>query len=185
MSNGIQFDPEAIRALAQILKDTDLTEIELVEKDSRIRVARTIQAAPQFAWPAGMAAPAFAAPPLVAPDNGGAPLAAVSAGGAAAGAGFAASAPAASSPAAAEAADAKHPGLIASPMVGVVYLAPEPGAAPFVTVGSRVAQGQTLLLIAAMKTFNQVRAPRAGTVSRILVEPGMPVEYGEPLMIVE
>ena len=92
-------------------------------------------------------------------------------------AGFAASA--------AEAVDAKHPGLIASPMVGVVYLAPEPGAAPFVTVGSKVAQGQTLLLIEAMKTFNQVRAPRAGTVSRILVEAGTPVEYGEPLMIVE
>jgi acetyl-CoA carboxylase biotin carboxyl carrier protein len=70
-------------------------------------------------------------------------------------------------------------------MVGVVYLAPEPGAAPFVTVGSKVAQGQTLLLIEAMKTFNQVRAPRAGTVSRILVEAGTPVEYGEPLMIVE
>jgi acetyl-CoA carboxylase biotin carboxyl carrier protein len=84
-----------------------------------------------------------------------------------------------------DAVDPKHPGLIASPMVGVVYLAPEPGAAPFVTVGSRVAQGQTLLLIEAMKTFNQVRAPRAGTVARILVEPGMPVEYGEPLMIVE
>ena len=63
--------------------------------------------------------------------------------------------------------------------------APEPGAAPFVTVGTRVAQGQTLLLIEAMKTFNQVRAPRAGTVTRILVEPGTPVEYGEPLMIVE
>src|SRR5215207_5278340 len=101
MSNGIQFDPEAIRALAQILKDTDLSEIEVVEKDSRIRVARTIQVAPQFAWPAG----------------------------------FAASASAASSTSA-DAVDPKHPGLVSSPMVGVVYLAPEPGAAPFVTVGS-------------------------------------------------
>jgi acetyl-CoA carboxylase biotin carboxyl carrier protein len=91
----------------------------------------------------------------------------------------------AASSAGAETVDPKHPGLIASPMVGVVYLSPEPGAAPFVTVGTQVAQGQTLLLIEAMKTFNQVRAPRAGTVSRILVEAGMPVEYGEPLMIVE
>ena len=182
MTSGIQFDPEAIRALAQILKDTDLSEIELVEKDSRIRVARTIQAAPQFAWPAGMAAP-FAAPPAAASDNGAAvaPVATVSSGAA----GFATSASAASSSAAADTVDAKHPGLIASPMVGVVYLAPEPGAAPFVTVGSRVAQGQTLLLIEAMKTFNQVRAPRAGTVTRILVEAGTPVEYGEPLMVVE
>jgi acetyl-CoA carboxylase biotin carboxyl carrier protein len=182
MTSGIQFDPEAIRALAQILKDTDLSEIELVEKDSRIRVARTIQAAPQFAWPAGVPTH-FAAPAAGAPDNGGAasPMAAASTG-----AGFVASASAAALSASADAAvDAKHPGLVASPMVGVVYLAPEPGAAPFVTVGSRVAQGQTLLLIEAMKTFNQVRAPRAGTVSRILVEPGTPVEYGEPLMIVE
>jgi acetyl-CoA carboxylase biotin carboxyl carrier protein len=178
MTSGIQFDPEAIRALAQILKDTDLSEIELVEKDSRIRVARTIQAAPQFAWPAGVAAP-FAALPAAAPDNGAAaaPGATMPAG-AAVGAGFAAS----TFP---DALDPKHPGLVASPMVGVVYLAPEPGAAPFVTVGARVAQGQTLLLIEAMKTFNQVRAPRAGTVTRILVEPGTPVEYGEPLMIVE
>jgi acetyl-CoA carboxylase biotin carboxyl carrier protein len=180
MTSGIQFDPEAIRALAQILKDTDLSEIEVVEKDSRIRVARTVQVAPQFAWPAGVAAP-FAVAPAGALDGGvgAAPGASLPAG-AAAGAGFAA-APSV----AADAVDPKHPGLIASPMVGVVYLAPEPGAAPFVTVGSRVAQGQTLLLIEAMKTFNQVRAPRAGTVSRILVEPGTPVEYGEPLMVVE
>jgi acetyl-CoA carboxylase biotin carboxyl carrier protein len=186
MTSGIQFDPEAIRALAQILKDTDLSEIELVEKDSRIRVARTLPApalaTPPYAWPPGLvpAAPAPGAAagalPAEMPGNGG-PVATVSVGGAAA-AGFAPTT-------AADAVDPKHPGLIASPMVGVVYLSPEPGAAPFVTVGSRVAQGQTLLLIEAMKTFNQVRAPRAGTVTRILVEAGMPVEYGEPLMIVE
>ncbi len=70
-------------------------------------------------------------------------------------------------------------------MVGVAYLAPEPGAAQFVTVGAKVTQGQTLLLIEAMKTFNQIKAPRAGTVTRILVESGMPVEYGEPLIIIE
>ena len=159
MSNGIQFDPEAIRALAQILKDTDLTEIELVEKDSRIRVARTLPAAPAMpmAWPAGLPAPAAAPAAMAAP-----------------------------APAAEESVDlAKHPGLVASPMVGVAYLAPEPGQPPFVALGARVTQGQTLLLVEAMKTFNQIKAPRAGTVTRILIESGTPVEYGEPLMIVE
>jgi len=156
MSSGIQFDPEAIRALAQILKDTDLTEIELVEKDSRIRVARQM--------PAPVAAPPNWAPPVVA-----APPPAIAA----------AAAPA-------EAAlDAKHPGLVTSPMVGVAYLSPEPGQPPFVTPGARVEQGQTLLLIEAMKTFNQIRAPKSGTVLRILIETGTPVEYGEPLLIVE
>jgi acetyl-CoA carboxylase biotin carboxyl carrier protein len=81
--------------------------------------------------------------------------------------------------------DPKHPGLVTSPMVGVVYLSPDPGAAPFVTPGARVEAGQTLLLIEAMKTFNQIKAPRAGTVTRLLVETGTPVEYGEPLVLVE
>ena len=81
--------------------------------------------------------------------------------------------------------DADHPGAVTSPMVGVAYLSSEPTAAPFVTVGSKVAQGQTLLLIEAMKTYNQIKAPRAGTVTRILVESGMPVEFGEPLLIIE
>jgi acetyl-CoA carboxylase biotin carboxyl carrier protein len=167
MSNGIQFDPEAIRALAQILKDTDLTEIELVEKDSRIRVARTLPApvaAPsvQMAWPGPMPGQ---------PASGPAPVPV---------------APAAAQAAAEESIDlSKHPGLVASPMVGVVYLSPEPGQPPFVTLGAKVAQGQTLLLVEAMKTFNQIKAPKAGTVTRILVESGTPVEYGEPLMIVE
>jgi acetyl-CoA carboxylase biotin carboxyl carrier protein len=70
-------------------------------------------------------------------------------------------------------------------MVGVAYLSPEPTSAPFVTIGSKVVQGQTLMLIEAMKTYNQIKAPRAGTVTRILVESGTPVEFGEPLMIVE
>jgi len=160
MSSGIQFDPEAIRALAQILRDTDLTEIELVEKDSRIRVARSpapAAAAPPAAMPAA-AAPAPTAAPASAP-----PVPAIGA----------------------EAIDPKHPGLVASPMVGVAYLAPEPGAPPFVSIGNRVEQGQTLLLIEAMKTFNQIRAPRTGTITRILIENGTPVEYGEPLMLVE
>ena len=148
---GVSFDPAAIRELAKILRETDLTEIELVEAESRIRVARqiSVQAVTQ------LAAPAAAAPPAAAP-----------------------------APAAAEA-EGPHPGTVTSPMVGVAYLAPEPGAAPFITVGARVAQGQTLLLIEAMKTFNQIRAPKAGTVSRILVESGSPVEYGEPLLVIE
>lgn len=80
---------------------------------------------------------------------------------------------------------ASHPGAVTSPMVGVVYLSPEPGAAAFVRVGDSVSDGQTVLLIEAMKTFNPIRAPRAGKVTRILVSDGQPVEYGEPLIIVE
>jgi acetyl-CoA carboxylase biotin carboxyl carrier protein len=79
----------------------------------------------------------------------------------------------------------RHPGVILSPMVGVGYLAPEPGATPFVAIGQAVIAGQTLMLIEAMKTFNQIKAPRAGIVTRILVTPGAAVEYDEPLMIVE
>ncbi|NKE46591.1 acetyl-CoA carboxylase biotin carboxyl carrier protein [Roseomonas frigidaquae] len=152
--SGVHFDAAAIRELAKILRETDLTEIELVEKDSRIRVARQITVT-QVAHIPAAGAPATAAPAVAA--------AAV----------------------AEPVSDATHPGLIASPMVGVAYLSPEPGAAAFVTVGAKVSQGQTLMLIEAMKTFNQIRAPRAGTVTRILVEGGSPVEYGEPLMIIE
>jgi acetyl-CoA carboxylase biotin carboxyl carrier protein len=149
---GIRFNPAQIRELARILRDTDLSEIEVVEKDSRIRVARQVT----------VVAPAAAPPPM---------LTDVSAGAAAAG------------QATVEA--AAHPGAVTSPMVGVAYLAPEPGAAPFVQVGAKVAQGQTLMLIEAMKTFNQIKAPRAGTVTRILIENGSPVEYCEPLMVIE
>ncbi|MBV9812261.1 MAG: acetyl-CoA carboxylase biotin carboxyl carrier protein, partial [Acetobacteraceae bacterium] len=81
--------------------------------------------------------------------------------------------------------DAKHPGAVLSPMVGIAYLTPEPGSPPFVTPGQAVTAGQTLLLIEAMKTFNQIKAPKAGTVTRILVATGAPVEYGEPLLILE
>lgn len=151
--SGVHFDPSAIRELAKILRETDLTEIELVEKDSRIRVARQItvqQVATVAAEPA--AAATVAAAPIAVPEV---------------------------------VSDAAHPGAVTSPMVGVAYLAPEPGAAPFITVGGRVAQGQTVMLIEAMKTFNQIRAPRAGVVARILIESGSPVEYGEPLLIIE
>jgi acetyl-CoA carboxylase biotin carboxyl carrier protein len=78
-----------------------------------------------------------------------------------------------------------HPGVVTSPMVGTVYRSPEPEAPPFVEVGSTVREGQTLLIIEAMKTMNQIAAPRGGTVKRILVENGQPVEYGEPLLIIE
>jgi acetyl-CoA carboxylase biotin carboxyl carrier protein len=152
---GVSFDPAAIRELAKILRETDLTEIELVEAENRIRVARqvTLQAVSAVAAPAAapVAMPAAAAP----------------------------------APVAAAEAEGPHPGTVTSPMVGVAYLAPEPGATPFVTLGARVAQGQTVLLIEAMKTFNQIRAPKAGTVTRILVESGSPVEYGEPLLVIE
>ncbi len=80
---------------------------------------------------------------------------------------------------------ANHPGAVTSPMVGVAYMAPEPGAAPFVRVGDQVAEGQTLLLIEAMKTFNPIPAPRSGQVARVLVADSAPVEYGEPLLIIE
>ncbi|MGY3698176.1 acetyl-CoA carboxylase biotin carboxyl carrier protein [Bradyrhizobium sp. USDA 3240] len=90
-------------------------------------------------------------------------------------------------PAAATAATdmAKHPGVVPSPMVGTAYWAPEPGAKPFIEVGSKVTAGQTLLIIEAMKTMNQIPSPRAGTVTQILIEDGQPVEFGEPLVIIE
>jgi acetyl-CoA carboxylase biotin carboxyl carrier protein len=99
-----------------------------------------------------------------------------------------ASAPALSPPAAeipVQADLAKHPGVVASPMVGTAYRGPEPGAMPFVDIGSQVAAGATLLIIEAMKTMNQIPAPRAGTVTKIMIEDGQPVEFGEPLMIIE
>lgn len=157
MSKDLQFDPATIRELAQILRDSDLTEIELVDNDMRVKLVRQVTVAP-------MAMPVAAAH---------APAPAVSV----------AASPAPAAPAADV--DADHPGAVTSPMVGVAYLSPEPTSAPFVTIGSKVAQGQTLMLIEAMKTYNQIKAPRAGTVTRILVESGMPVEFGEPLMIVE
>jgi acetyl-CoA carboxylase biotin carboxyl carrier protein len=80
---------------------------------------------------------------------------------------------------------AKHPGVVPSPMVGTAYWASEPGAKPFIEVGSKVSVGQTLLIIEAMKTMNQIPSPRAGTVTQILIEDGQPVEFGEPLVIIE
>ncbi|MCP3389964.1 acetyl-CoA carboxylase biotin carboxyl carrier protein [Bradyrhizobium sp. CCGB12] len=91
----------------------------------------------------------------------------------------------AAAPATAVADLSKHPGAVISPMVGTAYWAPEPGAKPFIEVGTKVSVGQTLLIIEAMKTMNQIPSPRAGTVTQILVEDGQPVEYGEPLVIIE
>jgi acetyl-CoA carboxylase biotin carboxyl carrier protein len=91
----------------------------------------------------------------------------------------------AAAPAAVTVEPSKHPGLVASPMVGTAYRGPAPGARPFVDVGSQVKSGETLIIIEAMKTMNQIPAPRSGTVVQILVEDGQPVEYGEPLMIIE
>jgi acetyl-CoA carboxylase biotin carboxyl carrier protein len=167
MTSAIQFDPEAIRRLAEILRETDLTEIELSEKDAKIRVART----PAPAAPAMMAPNFYAAAPMPMPMP--APMMPAPA------------APLAAPAPNSDAVDPNHPGLVTSPMVGVAYLSPEPGAAHFVELGARVAAGQTLLLIEAMKTFNQIKAAKAGTVTRIFVESGMPVEYGEPLVVVE
>jgi len=94
--------------------------------------------------------------------------------------------PVAAAPAAAAVADlSKHPGVVPSPMVGTAYWAPEPGAKPFIEVGTKVSVGQTLLIIEAMKTMNQIPSPRAGTVTQILIEDGQPVEFGEPLVIIE
>ena len=98
-----------------------------------------------------------------------------------------AAAPAALAPAAATATNepAKHPGAVPSPMVGTAYLAPSPGARPFIDIGQQVKAGDTLLIVEAMKTMNQIPAPRGGTVTQILIEDGQPVEFGEPLVIIE
>jgi acetyl-CoA carboxylase biotin carboxyl carrier protein len=145
----IPIDPDTIRALAAVLVETGLTEIEIADKDSRIRVVR-----------GGGVATTVVAPTTSAPV-----------------------ASAATAPVANEA--AIHPGAVISPMVGVAYLSPEPGASPFISVGQQVTAGQTLLLIEAMKTFNQINAPKAGTITAILVQSGAPVEYGEALIILE
>jgi len=148
-------DQALIRDLAELLKETGLSEIEIERAGLRVRVARQIASAGSYA------------PPAAAPNTAPAPLAA----GTASAAGLAD--------------PAKHPGAVPSPMVGTAYLAPEPDAAPFVQVGTRVTQGQTLMIIEAMKTMNHIPAPKAGVVMAILVGNGQPVEFGEPLAIIE
>jgi acetyl-CoA carboxylase biotin carboxyl carrier protein len=157
----LSFDPEDIRELAAILDETGLSEIEIAEKDRRIRIVRS-PAPMGFAMPyqeahaqAHTVGPSPAATPVViSPEMRAEP-------------------------------DANHPGAVPSPMVGVAYLSPDPESPNFVSIGQRVEIGQTLLLIEAMKTFNQIKAPRAGTVSRVIASSGTPVEFGEVLMILD
>lgn len=160
MSNKNQpIDPDFVREIAALISQTDLTEIEVEKGDLRIRVARqvTVQAAPlqQF-----VSAPAQAAPVAVA-------------------------APAATTAAPAAADLSAHPGAVRSPMVGTAYRRPSPGANPFIEVGAVVKAGEKILLVEAMKTFNEIVAPRAGTITHILVDDGQPVEYGETLVVIE
>ena len=155
-------DVAFIRALAELLNENDLTELQVkrdyAEDDSlNVRVSRKppqqIMAAPQqmHAAPAAMAAPAQAAAP--AADGSADP--------------------------------ADHPGAVTSPMVGTVYMQAEPSAPPFIAVGTSVAEGDTLLIVEAMKTMNHIPAPRAGTIKRIIVGDGDAVEFGAPLVIIE
>ncbi|MEY4984277.1 MAG: acetyl-CoA carboxylase biotin carboxyl carrier protein [Pseudomonadota bacterium] len=163
--NTTDADVAFIQALAELLNKNDLTELsvkrEYGEDDAlEVRVVKqaTVIAAPAPTYVQHAAPVAHAAP--------------------------AAAAPAAAAAAAPED-PAQHPGAVTSPMVGTAYLAAEPGATPFVTVGATVAEGQTVLIIEAMKTMNHIPAPKGGTVKRILVEDGTPVEYGAPLLIIE
>jgi acetyl-CoA carboxylase biotin carboxyl carrier protein len=145
-----------IRSLADILTETGLTEIELEQKGTRVRVSRAVGISAAVAMPQGMPA----AMPTPAPLG--------------------------ASPTPASVAEtAVHPGTVKSPMVGTAYLAPAPGANAFIEEGAEVKQGQTLLIIEAMKTMNQIPAPKAGKILRIMVTSGQPVEFGEPLVVIE
>lgn len=150
-------DVDFIRALAELLRENDLTELEVVreygDNDSlNVRVSRQQQIVQTMAMPAApaAAAPAAAAPVAAANDD-----------------------------------PASHPGTVTSPMVGTAYLAAEPGAAPFVTVGQTVNEGDTLLIIEAMKTMNQIPSPKSGKIKTIIVADGSPVDFGAPLVIIE
>jgi acetyl-CoA carboxylase biotin carboxyl carrier protein len=151
------FDVDMVRQLADVLSAADLTEIECEGDDWRVRIART----PAAVTVAASVAPA--APPMAAAITG---------------ADRELAAKADAEP------PADHPGLLKSPMVGIVYVAPEPSAPSFVKPGDTVAVGDTVLLIEAMKTFNPIKAHCAGRIERIFVSGGMPVEYGEPLLLI-
>ena len=154
--HGINIDPVFVRALAELLDDTQLSEIEVEDGERKVRVARTLTAAaaPVAFAPAPVAAPVAAAPAAAAP-------AAVAA------------------PAADSFADA-----VKSPMVGTVYLAAEPGAPNFASVGSAVKEGDTILIIEAMKVMNPITAPTSGTLKAVHVENSQPVEYDQPLFTI-
>jgi acetyl-CoA carboxylase biotin carboxyl carrier protein len=154
-------DPDYVRSLALLVSDTGLSEIEIEKGDLRIRVARTLTmaAAPAPMQVVTQAAPALSAPVAAAP--------------------IAAAAPAGS-------ASAKdHPGAVKSPMVGTAYCRPSPDAKPFIEVGSTVKSGDKILLVEAMKTFNDIVAHKSGTVTAIFIEDGQPVEYDEVLVVIE
>ncbi|MEP3276127.1 MAG: acetyl-CoA carboxylase biotin carboxyl carrier protein [Stappiaceae bacterium] len=161
MSNRNTIDQELIRQLATLLAETDLSEIEVEQKDLRVRVARerkTIEAPVYAAAPQPVPAPAPAPAPVAAPV---------------------------ANAAATTKEPANSAGTQTSPMVGTAYLAAEPSAPPFIEIGSVIKEGQPLLIIEAMKTMNQIPAERSGTITAILVEDGQPVEFGEPLVIIE
>ena len=153
-------DPDLIRSLARLLDETGLTEIECTAGDQRIRVSR------QVAAPAA----ASAAPVVVEKSPASAPAPATNG---------------ASHPGANGGNGHDHPGTLKAPLVGIAYLAAEPGAPPYVRVGDTVTEGQTLMIIEAMKVMNQIRAPRAGRISRVYVSDAEPVEYGMALMLIE
>ena len=158
-------DVAFIQALAEVLAKNDLTELQVKreygdEGSLNVRVIRAKTVVAEYAPQPGFAAPAAPAAPAAAP------------------AGAPAEASTAVDP-------ANLPGAVTSPMVGTAYLSPEPGSAAFVSVGDKVSEGQTLLIVEAMKTMNHIPSPRAGTVKRVLVEDGAPVEFGAPLMVVE
>ena len=153
---SMRIDADLVRLLAELLNKNELTEIEVEDDERRIVVKRQIT----YAAPASVH---VAAPPQAA-----------------------AGAPAA--PAAGPTADippAAHPGTVKSPMVGTVYLSGEPGAKPFVSPGQSVKEGDTLLIVEAMKVMNPITAPRSGTVTQVLVQDAQPVEYDQPLVIIE
>ncbi len=152
---AMRVDVDLVRQLAGVLDETQLTEIEVQDGERKVRVARTVTAAPAM-----MAAPIAAAPQ--APATLSAPAA-----------------PAAPAPAAPAA------NAVKSPMVGTVYLAAEPGAKPFIATGQKVAAGDTLVIIEAMKVMNRITATAAGTVGAILVDNGQPVEFDQPLVVIE
>jgi len=150
----MQVDTKLIRELADMLNDTDLSEIEVEDGERKIKLSRG-RSMVQVAAPA--------AAPMAAP----------------------AAAPAAEAEAPAEISPADHPGTVFSPMVGTIYTSPDPTADVFIKVGDKVAAGQTILIVEAMKVMNQIHAAKAGTVKSIFVENEQPVEYGEPLVIIE
>ncbi len=152
--SGMNVDTALVRELAEMLGETGLVEIEVEDGDRKIRVSRGGGVA-MAAAPAAMAAPAVAAP-----------------------------APAATAPAPEASTGADVAGAIKSPMVGTVYLAPEPGAADFISVGAAVKEGQTLVIVEAMKVMNPITADKAGTVKAILVENAQPVEFDQPLVVI-